>query len=321
VETALTSFAEVFELVRVVNLETAPNDPLGNPAALVKWGDRIAIVDVMQANVKVFDESGQLLSTLGRAGDGPGEFRRPFAVIVLSDGRLAVADKIHTRVSLFTPEGEYAGAWNYATAPAGSAIAVEGGSAIIISARRRGDSGGGFVLYIHEASGELRKTIEAAGSLPDPRAYSLGMPMAAVMQDRAFVVEPTASRMRVVGLHDSSESTMELSLPGATWEEWDWSQIPERPDEGMEWAWQQSWIREPLGDSDDELILPVSRFGAGPDKETLTSYVRVTADGAVTAATHPSPRWIASVTGDTAYGAEISADGASVLYVYRVAWP
>lgn len=320
-EPALVEFEEVFNLSHVVSLETAPSDPMGNPVDLVEWVDRIAIVDAMQKNVKVFDERGRLLSTMGRPGDGPGEFRRPFDAIVLDDGRLAVADKMHTRVSMFAQDGTHQGSWIYAFGPTGSAIGIEGGRAVLVSVRRTSGAMGGSNLYVHESNGELRQTIEVADCLPDPRAISAGMPMVAVLGDNVFVVEPTLSRVRVVGLHDKAQRTLDLSLPAAIWEEWDWSQSPERQDEGLQWMREQTWIRQPLGDGSHEFILPVSKWAPGPDGEARTSYVRITGGGTVASATLPSPRWITSIVGDTAYGAEITEDGESVLYVYHVTWP
>ena len=51
-----------------------------------------------------------LIRTLGRIGDGPGEYRRPVAMCLLADGRLAVAQMIPARLVLFDREGRPAGA-------------------------------------------------------------------------------------------------------------------------------------------------------------------------------------------------------------------
>ena len=57
--------------------------------------------------VVVIDRSGNLIRTIGGAGEGPGEFDEPRGFVVWRDGRLAVADVGHNAYQLFTPDGEF----------------------------------------------------------------------------------------------------------------------------------------------------------------------------------------------------------------------
>ncbi len=57
--------------------------------------------------VVVIDPSGSLIRTIGRQGEGPGEFDEPRGLAVWRDGRLAVADAGHNAYQLFTPDGEF----------------------------------------------------------------------------------------------------------------------------------------------------------------------------------------------------------------------
>lgn len=60
--------------------------------------------DAADANVKIYDPAGNLVRTVGRKGEGPGEFRRPISV-ALGRGRFAVGD-FNGRISIFTDDGE-----------------------------------------------------------------------------------------------------------------------------------------------------------------------------------------------------------------------
>lgn len=57
--------------------------------------------------VVVIDPSGSLVRTIGRQGEGPGEFDEPRGLAVWRDGWLAVADAGHNAYQLFTPDGEF----------------------------------------------------------------------------------------------------------------------------------------------------------------------------------------------------------------------
>lgn len=61
--------------------------------------------------IQVFDPSGVPIRWWGRNGSGPGEFRRPEAVEVVSDGRILVADSCNHRIQVFTSQGELLGMW------------------------------------------------------------------------------------------------------------------------------------------------------------------------------------------------------------------
>jgi hypothetical protein len=66
--------------------------------------DRIALINGGDATVRIFDMAGRHISTFGRAGDGPGEFRVPHSLWPL-DGGLAVWDSQHQRVTVFDRGG------------------------------------------------------------------------------------------------------------------------------------------------------------------------------------------------------------------------
>lgn len=55
--------------------------------------------------ILVFDADGALVATLGRAGDGPGEFQGVGGIVPLPGDSLAVWDPRQQRLTVFPPEG------------------------------------------------------------------------------------------------------------------------------------------------------------------------------------------------------------------------
>ncbi len=65
----------------------------------------IYIADAAAYAVVMVDSEGKLVRTIGREGQGPGEFQSLSALRVLAGDRLAVYDRSNRRLSLFGPEG------------------------------------------------------------------------------------------------------------------------------------------------------------------------------------------------------------------------
>ncbi|MDE2795314.1 MAG: 6-bladed beta-propeller [Gemmatimonadota bacterium] len=65
------------------------------------------ILDSGNYRVVVIDPQGRFVKTIGRAGEGPGEFGFTFRLVVWRDGRLAVNDLQNNAVHLFGPGGEF----------------------------------------------------------------------------------------------------------------------------------------------------------------------------------------------------------------------
>jgi hypothetical protein len=65
------------------------------------------VVDIKASNVKVFDRDGQFVRTIGKKGEGPGEFSVPLGIIVTPDDELLVEDMMNRRLSYFSLDGEF----------------------------------------------------------------------------------------------------------------------------------------------------------------------------------------------------------------------
>lgn len=65
----------------------------------------VYLVDRQLAQVLVVAPDGSLVRTLGRQGEGPGEFSNPQSLFFLPDGRLAVVQGFPSRVTTLNPDG------------------------------------------------------------------------------------------------------------------------------------------------------------------------------------------------------------------------
>jgi hypothetical protein len=69
--------------------------------------DRIYVLDVRERHVLVFDNSGKLLKTIGRRGQGPGEFQYAHQILISAQDEIIVEDPRMRRLTYFSLEGEY----------------------------------------------------------------------------------------------------------------------------------------------------------------------------------------------------------------------
>lgn len=76
--------------------------PLG--VAVSQWGD-IVVADSANHRIAIFDANGKLSKTLGKMGQGPGEFNYPTGVAVYG-GKIYVADFYNQRVQVLDFDGE-----------------------------------------------------------------------------------------------------------------------------------------------------------------------------------------------------------------------
>lgn len=89
----------------------------------------IYLLDAQLSQVVVFSPDGEYLRTIGREGEGPGEFRRPSDMFITADGRVAVIQRMPGKVILLTSEGEPAGELPVPQAEDGGMQMFSGGAA------------------------------------------------------------------------------------------------------------------------------------------------------------------------------------------------
>jgi len=111
-------------------------------------------LDSQLSQVQVYDRNGRHLRTLGREGDGPGEFRHPVGLFLPGDGTVAVQQAFPGRISYLDPEtGIARGTWEL-----GQDEPTVGGMSFVETARRRA---GTFVVSaataaFDQGAGEIR---------------------------------------------------------------------------------------------------------------------------------------------------------------------
>ena len=64
------------------------------------------MLDRAAARVVIVDAGGGLVRTVGRQGQGPGEFNQPMFLAVWRDGRFVVSDIGHAAYQVFGSDGE-----------------------------------------------------------------------------------------------------------------------------------------------------------------------------------------------------------------------
>jgi hypothetical protein len=67
---------------------------------------RIYVLDWKEIHVKVFDQDGTFIRTIGKKGQGPGEFIMPLSVSITHQNELVV-DDYRSRLAFFSLEGEF----------------------------------------------------------------------------------------------------------------------------------------------------------------------------------------------------------------------
>ena len=70
---------------------------------------RVLVLDIVARQVRVFDERGEFAGTIGRSGEGPGEFSRFMTSLMVDQAdSVIVPDWGQARVSIFAPDGTFA---------------------------------------------------------------------------------------------------------------------------------------------------------------------------------------------------------------------
>jgi hypothetical protein len=82
--------------------------PLFQVTDAMRLGDgRIVVASAGTQQIRIYGADGRMLRVVGRAGEGPGEFRAPFWLGRLRGDSIAAWDVALRRFSIFTPAGDF----------------------------------------------------------------------------------------------------------------------------------------------------------------------------------------------------------------------
>ncbi len=66
----------------------------------------VYLLDSQLAEVKIYDKDGNFLNSIGREGEGPGEFRLPSAMFFTEEGHVAVVQTVPGKIVILSRDGE-----------------------------------------------------------------------------------------------------------------------------------------------------------------------------------------------------------------------
>jgi len=90
-------------------------------------GGNTYLLDSQLSEVFVFDAEGNYLRSIGREGEGPGEFRRAGDLFVTPEGNVAVLQRMPGKIVVLTPEGDPLDDYPSPRTPEGSPLFFESG--------------------------------------------------------------------------------------------------------------------------------------------------------------------------------------------------
>jgi hypothetical protein len=108
----------------------------------------IYVLDAQLSEVFVFTPAGEYIRSIGREGEGPGEFRRPSDLFITPSGNVAVMQRMPGKIVLLTPDGDPIG--NHALPETDGMRMFSGGRRagddVVLSAQQMRRTDGGFEI-------------------------------------------------------------------------------------------------------------------------------------------------------------------------------
>ena len=102
--------------------DTDPHYDLLRITGVTRLHVRIAVLSAGSSQLMIYDSAGTWISSSGRAGEGPGEFRAPFKLFHFPGDTVATFDYQLRRVSRFGPDGTFLGSLSTAQTAGGKFV-------------------------------------------------------------------------------------------------------------------------------------------------------------------------------------------------------
>ena len=112
-QNSLLSPVDEWRFEDVFSIGADPNSISFTAISSIAFGNsnQVLILDGPSAELIVLDENGEHLQTIGRRGQGPGEFVGPSLVTATPDGSILVYDAGTMRFSVFDANGNFKSSW------------------------------------------------------------------------------------------------------------------------------------------------------------------------------------------------------------------
>ncbi|MFC1791304.1 hypothetical protein ACFL0I_02410 [Gemmatimonadota bacterium] len=203
-----------------------PAGPLFRITGLARLRDGILVVNAGDHSVRLYSADGTLVSSLGREGFGPGEFKSPRLVKRLPGDSLIIHDGLNRRLSVVC-DGKYVCAES-PVATLGSVIGIAGGFAL--AERPRGAAGGegqlmdsvqylssrlndssfDVILMMEGTPRQMGRVGGGGGSLPVPLTRP---PSAAVAESVLVLNNGRDAVLRIFDFHGLEQPGITLPIP------------------------------------------------------------------------------------------------------------
>lgn len=135
-----------------------------------------------------FDPKGNYLLSMGRAGQGPGEFADPYSIQILDDQSVYVLDKLQATVTKFSAKGDYQNSFRLTRTP--DDFAVNAVNQIITLENNFTSTNETHKLFVYSEKGILLSTVGQVVDAKDPFAK-------AVLNGGRLAIDRTANHVYV----------------------------------------------------------------------------------------------------------------------------
>lgn len=307
-------FESVFTHIAAVPLHAPENDPIGKPSDLIVTPTSFVVLDLMQANLKVFSHSGDLVRIIGRAGDGPSEFRHPMSGTMLSDSQFAVIDDRRHVLSIWDTSGHPENEWLVMGSKLYDVRHVEGTNRLVLSGFMNADKNPRsteehFRVHEFDLLGTHSKSYRLTRFEDHPWAQSFNGVVVTTLGDIVVSGSYNSNRIHHIDRGSGKEWWTEIGAPWYTplrWPDREPSNVP-KVEQIRSWVRQQKLLTKIHAVSDDQFL---ARFQAYDDEGVrVYHYLLADATGTSLALTGPTDMNILETIGDTSYAVLIDDAG------------
>ena len=232
----------------------SPSELIDPSSLAVDAVGRIYVADRKPVVIKIFDASGRFLHTIGREGEGPGEFRAAF--IAVHGASLVVHDPQVSRTSVFDTAGTFVRSWPSSCCYWAEISVDSAGLAYVPTTRGEGLEDRGDLRVRYALDGTARDTLRSPRG-PEPATWSFSGSSGGAGQVNRMVMTMAVPLSPVTVRANHPEGGMVYGF-GRSYE-----LVRTLGGSDTALVFGRAWTAEPLADSVREAAMarPVERLG------------------------------------------------------------